>query len=122
MHSIGTVIVFVKNVQYSSPYCQYRTGEGRRLFIPSASKGWTHFRHTPVAQEKKKIVTPEKVDKKENPIEKAPDVTSPTAPDENNGDIDSYKVRGKAFFHNEPDEATYRNAFIVHWNIAYCIR
>ncbi|MDQ3279341.1 MAG: energy transducer TonB [Bacteroidota bacterium] len=29
-----------------------------------------------------------------------------------------YKVRGKAYFHNEPDETTRRNAFIVHWNNA----
>jgi serine/threonine-protein kinase len=30
----------------------------------------------------------------------------------------SYKVRNKAFFHNEPDASTRRNAFIVHWNNA----
>lgn len=29
-----------------------------------------------------------------------------------------YKVRNKAYFHNEPDPATRRNAFIVHWNKA----
>jgi serine/threonine-protein kinase len=29
-----------------------------------------------------------------------------------------YKVRSKAYFHNEPDENTRRNAFIVHWNNA----
>jgi hypothetical protein len=29
-----------------------------------------------------------------------------------------YKVRSKAYFHNEPDESTRRNAFIVHWNNA----
>jgi serine/threonine-protein kinase len=29
-----------------------------------------------------------------------------------------YKVRSKAFFHDEPDEATRRNAFILHWNNA----
>ena len=27
-------------------------------------------------------------------------------------------VRSKAYFHNQPDEATKRNAFIVHWNNA----
>jgi serine/threonine-protein kinase len=27
-----------------------------------------------------------------------------------------YKVRNKAYFHNEPDPATRRNAYIVHWN------
>jgi serine/threonine-protein kinase len=29
-----------------------------------------------------------------------------------------YKVRSKAYFHNEPDESTRRNAFIIHWNNA----
>jgi serine/threonine-protein kinase len=29
-----------------------------------------------------------------------------------------YKIRNKAFFHNEPDESTRREAFIVHWNNA----
>lgn len=29
-----------------------------------------------------------------------------------------YKVRNKAYFHNEPDAGTRRNAFIVHWNNA----
>ncbi len=29
-----------------------------------------------------------------------------------------YKVRSKAYFHNEPDKSTRRNAFIVHWNNA----
>jgi eukaryotic-like serine/threonine-protein kinase len=29
-----------------------------------------------------------------------------------------YKVRNKAYFHNEPDESTRRDAFIVHWNNA----
>lgn len=29
-----------------------------------------------------------------------------------------YKVRSKAYFHNNPDESTRRNAFIVHWNNA----
>ena len=35
-----------------------------------------------------------------------------------NGGAKKYKVKGKAFFHNEPDEGTRRNAFIVHWNNA----
>jgi serine/threonine protein kinase len=29
-----------------------------------------------------------------------------------------YKVINRAYFHNEPDESTRRNAFIVHWNNA----
>ena len=32
--------------------------------------------------------------------------------------LGSYKVRSKAYFHNEPNETTKRNAFIVHWNNA----
>ena len=30
-----------------------------------------------------------------------------------------YKIISKAYFHNEPDESTRRNAFVVHWNNAY---
>ena len=30
-----------------------------------------------------------------------------------------YKIISKAYFHNEPDEATRRNAFVVHWNNSY---
>ncbi|MBD0277326.1 MAG: N-6 DNA methylase, partial [Flavisolibacter sp.] len=30
-----------------------------------------------------------------------------------------YKVRSKAYFYNEPDERTRRNAFIIHWNNSY---
>jgi serine/threonine-protein kinase len=33
-------------------------------------------------------------------------------------DLGAYKVRSKAYFHNQPDESTRRNAFIVHWNNA----
>ena len=40
-----------------------------------------------------------------------------TMQDSVNG-LGNYKVRSKAYFHNAPDEATRRNAFIVHWNNA----
>ena len=30
-----------------------------------------------------------------------------------------YKIISKAYFHNEPDEATRRDAFVVHWNNSY---
>jgi hypothetical protein len=30
-----------------------------------------------------------------------------------------YKILGKAYFHNEPDENTRRNAFVLHWNNSY---
>ena len=30
-----------------------------------------------------------------------------------------YKIVSKAYFHNEPDESTRRNAFVVHWNNSY---
>ncbi|HEY1022242.1 MAG TPA: serine/threonine-protein kinase [Flavisolibacter sp.] len=32
-----------------------------------------------------------------------------------------YKVRDKAYFHNEPDPATKRRAFIIHWNDAVLV-
>ena len=30
-----------------------------------------------------------------------------------------YKIIGKAYFHNSPDESSRRNAFVVHWNNSY---
>ncbi len=36
----------------------------------------------------------------------------------NRGDLGAYKVRSRAYFHNQPDEQTRRAAFIVHWNNA----
>jgi serine/threonine-protein kinase len=39
-------------------------------------------------------------------------------PDEGTNTTAKYKVRSKAYFHNEPDESTRRAAFIVHWNNA----
>jgi serine/threonine-protein kinase len=34
------------------------------------------------------------------------------------GEAVRYKVRGKAYFHDEPDASTKRDAFITHWNNA----
>ena len=42
----------------------------------------------------------------------------PSAQQDFGKDLGSYKVKSKAYFHNEPDETTRRNAFIVHWNNA----
>jgi hypothetical protein len=36
----------------------------------------------------------------------------------NKDNLSSYKVRSRAYFYNEPNESTKRNAFIVHWNNA----
>ncbi|MBB1286369.1 serine/threonine protein kinase [Flavisolibacter sp. BT320] len=35
--------------------------------------------------------------------------------------VAQYKVRDKAYFHNEPDPATKRRAFIIHWNDAVLV-
>ncbi|HEY0067375.1 MAG TPA: protein kinase, partial [Flavisolibacter sp.] len=52
-----------------------------------------------------------------------PTVTKPAEqrveePGEGSNTTAKYKVRSKAYFHNEPDESTRRAAFIVHWNNA----
>ncbi len=39
-------------------------------------------------------------------------------PAENNENLGEYKVKSRAYFHDQPDENTRRNAFIVHWNNA----
>jgi serine/threonine-protein kinase len=38
--------------------------------------------------------------------------------EENDAGGSRYKVRNKAYFHDEPDETTKRQAFITHWNNA----
>jgi serine/threonine-protein kinase len=40
---------------------------------------------------------------------------TPLQPD---ADLGEYKVKSKAYFHDEPDESSRRKAFIVHWNNA----
>jgi len=52
------------------------------------------------------------------PAGKAVVDSTPSAPQNATNNLGSYKVRSKAYFHNEPDETTKRNAFIVHWNNA----
>ena len=37
---------------------------------------------------------------------------------DDNEDVVRYKVRNKAYFHNDPDPETKREAFIIHWNNA----
>jgi serine/threonine protein kinase len=39
-------------------------------------------------------------------------------PAEDDANLGEYTVKSKAYFHNQPDENTRRNAFIVHWNNA----
>ena len=39
-------------------------------------------------------------------------------PEKSEGSVGKYKVVNKAYFHNEPDESTRREAFIIHWNNA----
>lgn len=50
--------------------------------------------------------------------EKKNDEESKGDSEENASDGVRYKVRNKAYFHDEPDAGTKRNAFIIHWNNA----
>ena len=73
-----------------------------------------------IAEEKKKTATPKIIaDNKIASARKTP-VVKPIIEEKvnNNADLGSYKVRSRAYFHNQPDETTRRNAFIVHWNNA----
>jgi hypothetical protein len=45
-----------------------------------------------------------------------PDVREPE--ESERGEVGKFKVAGKAYFHNQPDEGTRRAAFIIHWNNA----
>lgn len=68
------------------------------------------------AEPKKVVVAPEK----DTAVALPKEVTKPKEVATNNGDAElgAYKVKSKAYFHNQPDESTRRNAFIVHWNNA----
>lgn len=68
-------------------------------------------------EEPKKIIT---TPKKDTAVAIPKDITEPKKAATNNSDADlgAYKVKSKAFFHNQPDESTARKAFIVHWNNA----
>jgi eukaryotic-like serine/threonine-protein kinase len=46
------------------------------------------------------------------------DTSSTSATEPSNAANTKYTVKSKAFFHNQPDETTRREAFIVHWNNA----
>ncbi len=73
---------------------------------------------TPITQIEKKEtpVVPSRTETKEmqnkipEPTIKTPEKIATTGA--------KYKVRNKAYFHNEPDANTRRNAFIIHWNKA----
>jgi serine/threonine-protein kinase len=51
-------------------------------------------------------------------MEEAKKVTREENEESSDNKITRYKVRNKAYFHNEPDASTRRNAFIIHWNNA----
>jgi serine/threonine-protein kinase len=52
--------------------------------------------------------------------EKKPDDRSIEKPEssKSEGQLGEYKVISKAYFHNQPDEGTRRDAYILHWNNA----
>lgn len=75
-------------------------------------------------QKREGLVKKDSTTARENKLSKA--VVAENTSDEetttktNNDDAKEsrYKVRNKAYFHNEPDAGTRREAFIVHWNNA----
>ena len=79
-------------------------------------------RNPEIAKEKKSI--PKKTTAKSNTDSgsaKQPDLN--TARRNNNPTNKSskgkYKIIDRAYFHNQPDESTRREAFLVHWNNSY---
>ncbi|HEY0040704.1 MAG TPA: serine/threonine-protein kinase [Flavisolibacter sp.] len=78
-------------------------------------------------EEQKQVATTTKDESKQENAKPAPEEKNVEAKkeeekkdteDEDKGDGVRYKVRNKAYFHDEPDAGTRRNAFIVHWNNA----
>lgn len=49
---------------------------------------------------------------------KAEEENSDNGDEEESKTVVRYKVRNKAYFHDEPDADTRRNAFVIHWNNA----
>ena len=65
------------------------------------------------AAEPQQDTKPEQAPPKEEPKKEEPKEEEPQS-----SDIGKYKVANKAYFHNEPDAGTRREAFIIHWNNA----
>ncbi|HZF64708.1 MAG TPA: N-6 DNA methylase, partial [Chitinophagaceae bacterium] len=74
---------------------------------------------SPKQAEKRSEETTEKVS--EEAAEKQPktEATTTRTSIDANAAKGEYKIINKAYFHNEPDESTRRNAFVVHWNNSY---
>jgi len=99
----------------SSPQ-QYATAVTNEAIEDSSETTIIQKNRTAAAAEKKTVQL-KKTEKKKT-VEKTPSANSVSEKAESNGDVGAYKVRSKAYFHNEPDESSRRNAFIVHWNNA----
>ena len=71
---------------------------------------------TPAPQPEETTTEPQQEEPKpQEPADKKED--TPNEEPKSSG-IGKYKVVNKAYFHNEPDESTRREAFIIHWNNA----
>jgi hypothetical protein len=73
---------------------------------------------TPVvsSEPEKKATKAVAVEPKPSTTAVADESRSNTPPTEIKG---RYKIAGKAYFHDEPDETTRRDAFVIHWNNSY---
>ena len=88
------------------------------------------YRNQPATIQKQKEPPPVKQEiQTKKPVQKAAEKPVTVSLVEKDSNIDkttglpaaelgAYKVRSRAYFHNQPDESTRRNAFIVHWNNA----
>jgi serine/threonine-protein kinase len=78
----------------------------------------TALKTSNVSKGRNPSTAPKKADQKKVIAQKINPDNSTVEKEKSPLDLGAYKVRSKAYFHNEPDEATRRNAFIVHWNNA----
>jgi eukaryotic-like serine/threonine-protein kinase len=84
----------------------------------TAEQGMNQDEPIVTAEEKKKPAKPKRSSDKQIAVQPTPATDASTEKQGRDSSLGAYKVRSKAYFHNEPDESTRRNAFIVHWNNA----
>jgi serine/threonine-protein kinase len=92
--------------------------DGRTNNLPAPKEPTTQEDTAPATQQPAVVDEPKRTD---TAATNPPETTTENRPTENAGTGSSakrYTVKERAYFHNEPDEGTRRNAFIVHWNNA----
>lgn len=94
--------------------------------LPSTEESTPVAKTSPSTEESPPVAKASPSTEESSPVRKTSPATQESSPIEKtsppkaiNSGATSYKVRSKAYFYNEPDENTRRNAYIIHWNNSY---